>query len=87
MNWHGKALGAKAEGALAAIMENIVNKEHHGITPTPPVEDAVPADISSIQLSQPPTYDIGQMVGTLITGKVSIDQFIKFMCLYMYQSY
>ncbi|XP_064604734.1 transketolase-like [Liolophura sinensis] len=64
MNWHGKALGAKAEGALAAIMENIVNKENHGITPTPPAQDAVPADIDNIQLSQPPTYDMGQMVAT-----------------------
>ena len=62
LNWHGKALGAKAEEALKAIGDRIVNKGPHGMTPESPVLDAPAVDITNIKLNEPPSYNLGDKV-------------------------
>ena len=61
-NWHGKALGAKAEEAIAACKAKIQNAGPHGITPLAVVDDAPKFEIPNITLSEPPNYKLGEKV-------------------------
>ncbi|XP_014673189.1 PREDICTED: transketolase-like [Priapulus caudatus] len=65
-DWHGKPLGNKTDEAIAAIEARIVNKGANAIVPQPPpVDDAAPIDPDAkIMLSQPPNYELGQLVAT-----------------------
>ena len=62
MNWHGKALGKESANALKAIKENIANQGPHGLKPGTVVNDAPVVNIRNVQLSEPPSYQKGQMV-------------------------
>lgn len=64
LNWHGKALGAKAEAALAAISALIVNKGPHELKAELPANDAPVVDLSNIKLNEPPAYTMGELVAT-----------------------
>lgn len=66
MNWHGKALGAKADDAIKAIEAQIVDKSITGekVNNQVVVDDAKPVDMSEIKLSEPPKYDAGAKVAT-----------------------
>ncbi|NP_001229589.1 transketolase [Strongylocentrotus purpuratus] len=64
-NWHGKALGAKAEGALNAIKALISNPGPHGIVP-PASTPLAEHDLSKVCLSEPPSYKTGDKVATRV---------------------
>ena len=64
MNWHGKALGAKSDAVIQHVESLIKNP---GVKPTnilPPVMDAPAVDISSVAMSSPPAYTLGQKLAT-----------------------
>lgn len=58
MNWHGKALGAKADDAIAAIEAVMVNKNVSGekLNSQVVIDDVKSVDPSAILLSEPPNY-------------------------------
>ncbi|XP_033102223.1 transketolase-like [Anneissia japonica] len=58
-NWHGKALGAKADAAIKAISALIQSDKPHGLGPAQPVDDAPAVNITNIKLSEPPSYTVG----------------------------
>lgn len=66
LNWHGKALGDKANAAIEAIESRIVDKNITGekINTQIVVDDAKPVDMSEIKLSEPPTYAADSKVAT-----------------------
>lgn len=66
MNWHGKALGDKANDAIQAIEALIVNKDITGekINNQIVIDDAKPVDMSEIKLSAPPSYASDSKVAT-----------------------
>ena len=59
-NWHGKAIGAKAEEAINVINSLISDSD----VPVPQeiVNDAPEVSISGIHLSEPPSYKLGEKV-------------------------
>ncbi len=61
-NWHGKALGAQAEAAIAACNALIVNKGPHGVKPKPIVDDAPNFTLPKVCLNEPPNYKLGEKV-------------------------
>ncbi|XP_054707686.1 transketolase-like protein 2 isoform X2 [Uloborus diversus] len=64
-NWHGKPLGTKAEDLIKKIQEKIVNNDPAPKAIFSPLkEDASPVDKSPISLSEPPSYNLGDMVAT-----------------------
>ncbi|KAK2189172.1 hypothetical protein NP493_114g06072 [Ridgeia piscesae] len=62
-NWHGKPLGTKAEDAITSLTTAISNMEA-SLKPASPAADVSPVDITNIRLSEPPSYEKGQMVAT-----------------------
>ena len=54
-------MGAKAEGIIAAIQDQIVNKGPHGLNPSLPSKEVAPVDMCA-KLSEPPSYTKGQAV-------------------------
>lgn len=66
MNWHGKALGAKADEAIAAIGAQMVDKNISGekLNSQVVIDDVKQVDTSCIALSEKPTYDAGAKVAT-----------------------
>lgn len=73
-NWHGKALGDKAESAIKACEDRIVNKGPHGLKPTPFNDDAPKFELPTVKLSEPPNYKLGDKVAT---RKVYGDALVK----------
>ncbi|XP_072181825.1 transketolase-like protein 2 isoform X2 [Diadema setosum] len=63
-NWHGKALGDKAEIALEAISKLITNKGPHGITP--PSSAPLADNDLTVSLNEPPNYELGVKVATRV---------------------
>lgn len=74
MNWHGKALGAKADAAIAAIEAEIVNKDISGekLNTQVVIDDAKPVDTSRIPLSEKPNYALGAKVATRVAYGTAI---------------
>ena len=68
MNWHGKALGAKSDEAIAAIEALMANKNISGekLNTQVVVDDVKPVDPSAIVLSDKPSYDAGVKVATRV---------------------
>jgi len=68
LNWHGKALGAKADDAIAAIEAVMVNKNITGekLNTQVVVDDVKPVDPSAIALSEKPSYEAGVKVATRV---------------------
>jgi len=66
LNWHGKALGAKADDAIAAIEGQMVDKNVslEGLSLPVVTDDAAPVDTSAIQLSEPPNYSPTDKIAT-----------------------
>jgi len=66
MNWHGKALGGKADAAIAAIEGQMTNPNVSGekVNSQIVVDDAKPVDASTIALSEPPSYAPGAKIAT-----------------------
>ncbi|KRZ04297.1 Transketolase-like protein 2 [Trichinella zimbabwensis] len=67
-NWHGKALGKEAAAALEAINSRIKNLDRHKLSINlPRIDPSNPLkanNFSSVQLSEPPNYKIGEKVAT-----------------------
>ncbi|EDV24065.1 Transketolase [Trichoplax sp. H2] len=63
-NWHGKALGAKADEAIAAISSLISDSQLP--QPQPVIDDAPGVNINEITLSEPPNYKLGDKVATRV---------------------
>ncbi|CAG5115215.1 unnamed protein product [Candidula unifasciata] len=62
-NWHGKPLGNQALEAIKAIKDNIINAGPHNIIPRQPTVTLSPVN-TSVELSQPPSYKLGEVVAT-----------------------
>lgn len=64
-NWHGKALGDKANGAINGLLKTMTNQSQTTLSPQKPEKrDAPDVDISNIALSEPPNYKLGEKVAT-----------------------
>jgi transketolase len=73
-NWHGKPLGNQTGEAVKAIKENIINSGPHNVIPQQPTVTLSPVS-TSVVLSQPPSYKLGETVATRLaygTGLVKI---------------
>merc|ERR1719266_782923 len=64
MNWHGKALGGKTDAVISAVEALIKNPGAAPSNILPPVMDAPAVDISSVSMSEPPAYNLGQKLAT-----------------------
>ena len=60
-NYHGKALGEKGKAAVELLKSSLTSDGPHGLGPQPVVDDAPAVDLS-VQLSEPPSYKIGEKV-------------------------
>ncbi len=66
MNWHGKALGDKAEEAIKAIQSVMSDTEGpYKVMRPEVVDDAKHLAPEKIALSEPPSYKLGEKVGKL----------------------
>lgn len=74
LNWHGKAIGAKADEAIAAIEAQILDKNISGakLNTQVVVDDAKPVDKSAIPLSKKPNYALGAKVATRVAYGTAI---------------
>ena len=61
-NWHGKPLGAKAEGAIAEISKHIKNSGQHGLCPATPEQVLQEHKFGNVKMTEPPNYKLGDMV-------------------------
>lgn len=66
LNWHGKALGGKADDAIAAIEAQMVDKDISGekLNTQVVADDVKPVDPSAIPLSEKPNYAADAKVAT-----------------------
>ncbi|XP_065066977.1 transketolase-like protein 2 [Rhopilema esculentum] len=65
MNWHGKALGDKAEASIKAIESVMADSQGPYKVDRPAVvEDAKHYSAETILLSEPPSYKLGEKVAT-----------------------
>jgi len=64
MNWHGKALGAKSDAVIQHVESLIKNPAVKPTNILPAVMDAPAVDISSVSMSSPPSYTLGQKLAT-----------------------
>merc|ERR1719192_1897126 len=64
MNWHGKALGAKSEAVIQHVESLIKNPAVKPTCIQPAVMDAPAVDISSVSMSYPPSYNLGDKLAT-----------------------
>ncbi|XP_064605148.1 transketolase-like [Liolophura sinensis] len=62
MNFHGKPLGEKGEVAIAELKKLIKNPGPYKITPPAPTDDAKEVKNSKITLSEPPNYQMGDVL-------------------------
>ena len=54
-------MGTKADDAIASLTTAISNMEA-SVKPAAPTSDVAKADITNVKLSDPPSYELGQMV-------------------------
>merc|ERR1719195_2173658 len=64
MNWHGKALGAKSDAVIQHVESLIKNPAVKPTCIQPEVMDAPAVDISSVSMSEPPAYNLGDKLAT-----------------------
>jgi len=68
LDWHGKALGDKADKVIATIENQIKNKGKHVLKPLQPVSKSLSPfgekDDSTMKLSDPPKYALNEQVAT-----------------------
>jgi len=62
LNWHGKPLGKYSESGRAEIEASMNNQGPIKLKPPPPSASVSPVNISNIQLSSPPSYQLGEKV-------------------------
>jgi len=64
MNWHGKALGDKTASVIQHVESLMKNPAVKPTNIQPPTMDAPNVDISSVSLSEPPAYNLGDKLAT-----------------------
>jgi len=64
MNWHGKALGDKTASVVQHVESLMKNPAVKPTNIQPPTMDAPNVDISSVSLSEPPAYNLGDKLAT-----------------------
>ena len=62
MGFHGKPVSAAATDSMIARIRELINDSGVSLTPSPPVDDTQPTNISNIKLSSPPDYKLGDKV-------------------------
>lgn len=76
-NWHGKPLGDKSNGVIAALQNVLHNKGPSKISPLEPDEVVPKVNISNIKLSEPPNYTLGQLIATRLAYGTAITKLGK----------
>ena len=64
MNWHGKALGDKAEGVVKHLRGLLQNPGAPNPKPPKPLAAAPDVSITNVKLSAPPNYKVGDALAT-----------------------
>lgn len=64
LDWHGKALGDKADAAINALVNQIKNNGPHKLKPHTPSTNLPAVNGQKVALSKPPSYNIGEKVAT-----------------------
>lgn len=77
-NWHGKALGNKAEEVIAHLKSLIKNAGPLTLHPQKPLVDDVPVvDITNIKLDSPPNYKKTDQVATRLAYGTALAKIAK----------
>ena len=77
-NWHGKALGNKADEVIKHLSSMIKNSGPLGLHPQKPlVDDAPVVDITNIRLDSPPKYKLGEEVATRLAYGTALAKIAK----------
>lgn len=64
-DWHGRAIGAaKSESVLNTIRRQIANSGPHGLRPCLPADTLTEIPLGGIEMSDPPTYKLGDKIAT-----------------------
>jgi len=63
MNWHGKALGAKADEVVAHL-KTLISADAPKLEIAPAVKDCPDVNITDVKLSEGPSYTIGDKLAT-----------------------
>ena len=71
MNWHGKALGAKAAGVVAHVTSLMKNPDVKPTSIAPPVMDCPVADIKGVSLSSPPVSGMFAVCVTTFSSRLT----------------
>lgn len=78
VNWHGKALGDKADEVIKHLTSLIKNHGPLGLHPQKPLlEDAPVVDITNIKLDTPPSYKAGEKVATRLAYGTALAKIAK----------
>ncbi|CAK8690459.1 unnamed protein product [Clavelina lepadiformis] len=64
MGFHGKPVSAAATDSMIARIRELIKDSGVSLTPSPPVDDTQPTNISNIKLSSPPDYKLGDKLAT-----------------------
>lgn len=64
-NWHGKPMPKERADAIIKLIESQI-QTNRNLEPKPPVEDSPQINITDIEMTSPPAYKIGDVVGQLL---------------------
>ncbi|KAK0162921.1 hypothetical protein PV327_006650 [Microctonus hyperodae] len=77
-NWHGKALGNKADEVIAHLTSLIKNNGPLALHPQKPLVDDAPAvNITNIKLDTPPNYKLGEQIATRLAYGTALAKIAK----------
>lgn len=77
-NWHGKALGNKAEQVVKHLSSLLLNTGALGLHPQKPLlEDAPVVDVTNIKLDSSPSYKLGEQVATRLAYGTALAKIAK----------
>lgn len=60
-SWHGRPMPTERADAIIKLIESQIETNRH-LKPKPPVEDSPPVNITDIQMTSPPAYQVGEKV-------------------------
>lgn len=63
-DWHGKALGKKADSVIEFIEQQIKNRNGHKLHPPMPMESLSEKVLGDLSMCAPPNYKMGDLVAT-----------------------
>ncbi|KAF6091670.1 transketolase like 1 [Phyllostomus discolor] len=62
-SWHGRPMPTERADAIIKLIESQIETNRH-LEPKPPVEDSPQVNITDIQMTSPPAYQVGEKVAT-----------------------